>query len=460
MKKLSKFEITAVILGPIVLLPLVYLYIFVLTMFGPSKAINIEIEKEYSAIRGKGEPVTLKELVPAKVPESENGAFAYEKAFEKVGEIPKEVEVLLSRKPSELTSEERSSIRRFLDNNEEGFYLLEKAITYKQCRFPIDYEQGLLAELSHLTNLRKCARLLALKSLWELGNGNSEEAVSTSLQMMSLVEALSTESFLLSQLVRVAISSIMVRSLQKIILEDDSSRETLMSLMNILNTFQEEMKSGLKLAFCGERCLFIALFKSPEKYLTKEIGFDVPLIKVKYFMDSRFMKGDELYGMRMYKRIIGLTEVPLHEAIKDSKELMSDFHKGTGKVIESLGVLKPWRMDELHIFSAMLLPSFEGAFEIWARHKAETEEVRIAAALEIYRMESSLYPKHLQDIPSQILSPMPKDPFTGEDFIYTKEGDGFILYSVGQNLKDDGGIPRSRKRNEKAYTDYDIVLGN
>ena len=458
MKRLSKFEITAGVLGPILLLPLVCLYTFVLAIFGPSKAINIEIEKELSTIRGKGEPVTFKELAPAMVPESENGAFAYEKVFEKVGEIPKEVEALLSKKPSELTSEERSSIRRFLDDNEEGFPLLEEAIRYKRCRFPIDYEQGALAELPHLKNLRKCARLLALKSLWELDEGNAEGAVSTSLKMMRLTEALSTEPFLISQLVSVAIGSTMMGSLQRVLLEGDVSRETLMSLIDVLDVFEKEMRGRLKIAFLGERCSFLDMLRNPFKSLTGDVYARISQRKgLECFTGSRFMQSDKLYGLKAYSRLIDVTELPLDDAIRRGKELQAEVDKDSEQFWD-IRLSREWKGP--HIFTAMLLPALGRTFECWASYEAEVEETRIAAALQLHKMQRRVYPEHLDELPYDILSPLPKDPFTGEGFIYRKEDDGFILYSVGKNLKDDGGTPKAKKQSEEAYTHYDIVWGH
>ncbi|MBP7933880.1 MAG: hypothetical protein KA354_04445 [Phycisphaerae bacterium] len=31
------------------------------------------------------------------------------------------------------------------------------------------------------------------------------------------------------------------------------------------------------------------------------------------------------------------------------------------------------------------------------------------------------------------------DPFSGRDFVYKQRSKGFLLYSVAENLKDDGG---------------------
>jgi hypothetical protein len=67
------------------------------------------------------------------------------------------------------------------------------------------------------------------------------------------------------------------------------------------------------------------------------------------------------------------------------------------------------------------------------------DTARIGLACKIYRNRRGKFPEALNDLSPEILTEIPLDPFTGESLIYRKEGDGFIVYSVGSNLKDDGG---------------------
>lgn len=46
----------------------------------------------------------------------------------------------------------------------------------------------------------------------------------------------------------------------------------------------------------------------------------------------------------------------------------------------------------------------------------------------------------LNQLTPEILPALPLDPFTGKDYIYRKKEKGFIVYSVGEDLKDDGGV--------------------
>ena len=464
MKRLSKFEIILAILGPILLLPLVGFCAFMFFMFlAPCKALNIEIEKELSRIRAEGEPVSLEELAPPLIPEDENAAFIYEKAFQKMERIPPEMRDLLEKRPSELTSQKRTALKDFFDENKEVFLLLDQAMTYKRCRFPVDYQKGFFAEFPHLSKLRDSARLLALKSLRQLDEGKVEEAANTSLKMIKLSNSLSTEPFLISQLVRIAIGRMMVDSLEDILAEGELSVKTLRRLIEALNTFGKEMRGGLGLAFLGERCLFVSLLGDHEQFFfLKKTDVGIPLSKQRFLMDSRFMRSGKLYSLRIWRRLIDLTRLPLHQAIKESKELDAEIDQRWKELLDlpsemwEANEFEPWRLGEM--LPVMLLGAMGRSIINWAYHEAEINQARIAAALELYQKEHGIYPEYLRDIPSHILSPLPKDPFTGEDFIYRRENGDFLLYSVGGNLKDDGGIAFIQTE-EREKERADIVWG-
>jgi hypothetical protein len=69
-------------------------------------------------------------------------------------------------------------------------------------------------------------------------------------------------------------------------------------------------------------------------------------------------------------------------------------------------------------------------------------------ALGAYRTEHGRYPERLQDLVPKYLDRVPKDPFFDGDMrfsdgnmFYRRLTDGYLLYSVGPNGKDDGGPP-------------------
>jgi hypothetical protein len=61
-------------------------------------------------------------------------------------------------------------------------------------------------------------------------------------------------------------------------------------------------------------------------------------------------------------------------------------------------------------------------------------------ALLRYEKEKGKYPVNLNELVEKgYLESIPIDPFSGKPFVYKNTGDDFILYSVGEDFKDDGG---------------------
>ena len=66
---------------------------------------------------------------------------------------------------------------------------------------------------------------------------------------------------------------------------------------------------------------------------------------------------------------------------------------------------------------------------------------RVAAALERYRLAHGAFPDSLDALSPQLMDPIPHDVIDGEPLHYRRTADGqFVLYSVGWNETDDGGV--------------------
>jgi len=71
--------------------------------------------------------------------------------------------------------------------------------------------------------------------------------------------------------------------------------------------------------------------------------------------------------------------------------------------------------------------------------EAVIDTARIGAACRIYRCQEGRFPEKIADLVPRLLEEEPLDPFTGKPFVYKTRENGFIVYSVGSNRKDDGG---------------------
>ncbi len=102
--------------------------------------------------------------------------------------------------------------------------------------------------------------------------------------------------------------------------------------------------------------------------------------------------------------------------------------------------------------ASLLLPSISGAIILRDQATAEGDLTIVTMALAAYRAEKQAYPDNLAQLTPGYLKKVPNDLFSDESFSYTKTDKGYLLYSVGENMKYDGP-----KKNEDDETD-DIVV--
>jgi len=98
-------------------------------------------------------------------------------------------------------------------------------------------------------------------------------------------------------------------------------------------------------------------------------------------------------------------------------------------------------MDEVNTY--MLAPHL---CRMWRNRLRERHEAaakvglcRVALALKAHKHEHNAYPPTLEQLQEGLDYRLPEDPFSGTDFAYQPDGDGFKLYSLGGDLDDDDG---------------------
>ena len=89
----------------------------------------------------------------------------------------------------------------------------------------------------------------------------------------------------------------------------------------------------------------------------------------------------------------------------------------------------------------MFLPGLANTPRKFALAQAAVNLARTAGALERHRLAHGKYPETLDPLAPQFIAKVPHDPIGGQPLHYRPTDDGqFILYSVGWNEKDNGGI--------------------
>jgi hypothetical protein len=85
--------------------------------------------------------------------------------------------------------------------------------------------------------------------------------------------------------------------------------------------------------------------------------------------------------------------------------------------------------------------NFERACQNTAHSQTEIVEALTACALERFRLAHGEYPENLDALVPQFLDTVPNDVIGGRPLHYRRATGGmFVLYSVGWNGRDDGGV--------------------
>ncbi len=88
-----------------------------------------------------------------------------------------------------------------------------------------------------------------------------------------------------------------------------------------------------------------------------------------------------------------------------------------------------------------MLPALGNAARKFAYGQASVDLARAGIALERYQLAHSEYPESLDALAPQFIAKLPHDVIGGGPLKYRRTSDGqFVLYSVGWNEKDDGGV--------------------
>lgn len=95
-----------------------------------------------------------------------------------------------------------------------------------------------------------------------------------------------------------------------------------------------------------------------------------------------------------------------------------------------------------YLLARIATPNFSKAMLTCTYNQNLSNEAQIVCALERYRLAHGEYPETLDALMPQFIEKLPHDIIGGQPLHYRRTEDGkFLLYSVGWNETDDGGVP-------------------
>lgn len=309
-------------------------------------------------------------------------------------------------------------------------------------RFPIGYDDADKASilLPHLAALKRCSLVLQLRAIAELQNGETDKAFADVKLALRLVDSIRTEPFLISHLVRIAMLQITLQPIYEGAANHQWTEAQLTGLESELAKL--DLVADYRLAMHGEMGLqngiFDLLQHHPEQLPSLSSagngGNASPpfLAKVLYHLiPSGWFYQNHLHCARPMVELY----LPVADVSQDTVS--------PAKVKKADAEIKAQTQHRtiFNIFERLMLPALSNASKRFAYGQSAVDLARTAIALERYRLAHGEYPASLEPLAPLLGDKVPHDVINGGPLLYRLASDGqFVLYSVGWNERDDGGV--------------------
>ena len=403
---------------------------------------SLKVKKQIENLRTKGYPVTLEELDRwYNIPDgAANAADAYLTAFSNYVEWDSEARKALpivGRAPlpartQPLDDPNQQLVEQFLSDNEKILALLHEAASIDHCRYPIGFIQELNQGAPWLKNLRKCAHLLRLNVLIQCESKNSEKAMESIHSTLSLAKS-SNVPLLFHRLIHIAVKATAYKNIERLLNRIQLTEKQLMTLSSWIEEVGND--EGYKRALIGENCIGLHTFRGHIKEVSDRPGLEggLSIIFLPFWRITGLNDRDATEYIKIMKDLIDAMELSADKRLLTCDSIWKDIDSG-----KRGGIL-----------TRMLMPALGRIMQIEIRHLAHLRATQTALAVERYRLTEGRLPQSLDNLVPAYMEVVPTDPFDGQKLKYRTRETGFVVYSVGEDLTDEGGAERNSKKRDK-----------
>lgn len=308
--------------------------------------------------------------------------------------------------------------RTFVKSHEsERQLILDAAAAGGRVRFPVDFRQGLYTLLPDTQDTRAVARFMMLDAHVSMHDHDDQRALADLKTTFQLAEVLGGEPMIISQLVRYSIFSLVCHETASILVDAQWSDEGLAHLQEVIQRpqFTEDFIRSLQ----GEQGWMLEASKG------------LPRGPIRLWGRTQLLKN---------------IQVALDLGIPDwktAKARLDERHRQfrgqwTNRIIAQLNLVD-------NDYDAVYQPVQSTYFMALFRNQARQRSLNAIIAAQRHRLRQGTLPESLSAIDPDLIGPPEKskelltDPFDLAPLRFKSEPDRIIIYSVSDNLKDDGG---------------------
>ncbi|TWT66565.1 hypothetical protein [Allorhodopirellula solitaria] len=355
------------------------------------------VEAALEPIRERGEPVSIVDLKPAPVADDENAATFLTPMVREIEQVVNEAYSIAYAEDfswrTGLTQDQTAKLRTILDAHPNFADQLAKSSRCSKLAWPLDYDSGpndLTEQVLQVNqDVRSIARIQAFRVRYLAAIDKPDEAAAVCLEELRLIRLQADTPLLVSWL---------VNSVCRV--------QILTELNGILQT--ETLQ--------------------PETHAAIEEELNRHAITDSF---TQTLKTERVFGIESFRGFSMLAS-PLTPQLENYIEYMNEqIEIGTAMPFESSPKTKVTAVG----MTELLVPSIQNAHDTMFRTLTIERCLRILNASQSRPDSESSVELNDLGLPADAII----DPYRGEPLIAKSTEDGWIIYSVGKNGKDDGG---------------------
>lgn len=441
-KRISFFSRILIILVVI----FAYLLLKVTLIIIPYPTISVDYMEEYSKITR-----------PDDYDPNENAALYYKKASEVFWVLPHVGELGLYIWPSDINDAEVETAKKWLALNSEAVIYLKQAISkpyyWVHRNLPFSYQGMLGISLKDYDKLKfhHIASFLDLQAKVMMREGDTQRALEYIVQLHKMGVHLCGPKTLFEQLVGLRFKRMAIDNTLAALDRGQFDSAT-------LKDWQEELEhqiynSGKELDFRSEKFLAYDIIQRTFTDNGRGNGRLIPRNAAELLKQAIIiMTLTTETGVQQVDRDNYLKFIWLALFGPDRRKTIAIVDKSFAYA-DTLKHQTPWQLHTQGIdsdgeinrmlegYAIEKIPSVYHVIELYQRLKAKESALITIIAILRYKEDKGSFPENLDQLVSAgYLNQLPMDPYSDKPLVYKRLDSNFMLYSLGADFDDDGGV--------------------
>jgi hypothetical protein len=332
--------------------------------------------------------------------------------------------------PEQLDPATFALLSKDLDGAQPALAEARKLATRPNGRHPITFPRNVQATLLPTQqDARMVALLLSYDAQRQAQAGDMKQALASCRAALNAGRSVGDEPLLISQLIRMACVALACQTAERVLSQGEPPADELLALQRLLQ--HEAAFPALFFATRGERAMMhemLDALESGDVPLSQVLGEDREAVAARRLFPGWYLRDKLRAGhpraLALMTRRVAETRLPAHEQVAAEQAFVAEVRG-----------LPPTEA----LATRLLMPALEKVGVAERRRLANVRCMIAAVAAERYRQEHGAWPESLDRLAPAQLTAVPLDPFDGRPLRYRRTEDGVMVYSVGEDGKDDGG---------------------